>query len=167
MANELNFEQRHGGAPLPTQLRPNEVSRELQAKLWAGLHASMIEEEGESFYGPRDMGEAWRTLLLRWHVQVEHRAADEFTGDLASGMARVKTLIYRNDFAKLYTFLEFVARTSGMSEERDFIAFALEDARSAWRLMGKMIVPISSEQEGAAVAAALTEVDNSGRRLGR
>ena len=42
----LTFEQAEGIVPLPTQLLPKEVSRELSALLWAVVHASLNRTGG-------------------------------------------------------------------------------------------------------------------------
>jgi hypothetical protein len=138
-------------------MKREDISAELTAKLWAGLHLMMETNRLPVDFGNDAIGDRWRSLLYRWHVHIEHQASDEFNEDYSVTVRRVKALVYTQDFGKLYTFLEFIARDRDMTDERTYIEFALRSSRAAWRLVGKQIVPVSSEEEAGAVVAAVAE----------
>ncbi|MES2904350.1 MAG: hypothetical protein V4696_09220 [Pseudomonadota bacterium] len=162
MSEKLTFEQRHRHASLPGQLKADEVSRELQAKLWAGLHHSLSEAYVSMDYADGIIGHPWRQVLYRWHVTVLHKPADEFLKQHKYCVSLVKDIIYNAPLHRLFTFLEHVAGSEGMRSEANYLAFALEDSRAAWRLVEGQVVPITSEDQAKAVAGALSEVRSLG-----
>lgn len=113
-------------------------------------------------YGKDLIGSPWRGLLYRWHVQVEHRPSDEFDDRYDRSVNKVRSLVYTDDFAALYTFLEFIVRSPSMDLQRQYIARALKDARAAWRLVETEIVPISSPEQAQALTAAVAAVATRG-----
>ena len=162
MSDGLRFDQRYGVTPLPSQLRPHEVSDELKAKIWAGIHTCMTQVEKHRDYEPSTIDEPWRSLLYRWHVNIEHRPSDEFRSEFGYSVAKVKSLIYKVGWAKLYTFLEFIAADQHFVLEKRLIARALESGRAAWRLVGDDIVPVGSPEEAKAIGEAIAAVSSEG-----
>ncbi|MGA8170597.1 MAG: hypothetical protein WB816_07170, partial [Methylocystis sp.] len=70
---QLTFEQAEGVEPLPVQLLPKELTKQLRALLWALVYDSMKENlKYDHIYDP------WRSILYTYHVKREHLLADEF-----------------------------------------------------------------------------------------
>lgn len=162
VSDKLRFDQRHGAVTVPSQLRPHDVSDELKAKLWAGLHSSLENAIAYLDYSDARVKEPWRGLLYRWHVNFEHQPSDEFNNTHKYAVKKVRSLIYVDDWARLYTFLEFVVASSSFRNEARYIGAALQSARAAWRLVDNEIVPISSTEAGEAIVTALSEVTEIG-----
>ncbi len=69
----LSFSQAEGTEPLPSQLRLQEISQELRAKLWSVVYSSL---SNDIRYDNRIDGK-WRKVLLRKHTHVDHKMSDE------------------------------------------------------------------------------------------
>ena len=100
--------------------------------------------------------------MFAWHVAGEHKPADEFDNTAHSLIARVKRLIYVDDFVKLFSFLEFLLRSDIGGDLSKGISAALISSRAAWRVAEGLIDPVSSEFESQAVVNAIETVATSG-----
>lgn len=163
MADKLRFDQRYGGASLPTQLSPHELSDELRARVWAVIHQSL--EAGKRY--DRDSAEyrttwIWGTFLLKWHIEVDHSPSDEFKREYRPAVAYAKAILFQSDFGRFYTFLEMLAETEDLSAVSAQVAGALIDSRAAWRIIGTEIMPVTSDEQAKAISAALQVVSKHG-----
>jgi len=80
----LTFEQAEGAEPLPSQLRPRELSPELRALLW-DLFFEVIELGDHRF-----LPDHWKRLLYKFHVEREHKPANEFNDSASVHTQKLK-----------------------------------------------------------------------------
>ena len=156
--DRLRFNQRIGTAPIPSQLKRDELSVELQARVWAVLYSSMKEAKVVVDYGSSVISGSWRHALYAWHVYVLHQPADEFSSDYAHSVAAVRAIIYSVDYTWFFTFIEHLVRINEFPSELNKIAFVLGDCKAGWRIVGDEIVPFTSEEEAQTVSEALSEI---------
>jgi hypothetical protein len=119
--------------------------------------------------GNAELKGAWRAVLYDYHVNVEHKLADEFDGRQRLVVVPIKNIFQTGDYVKIYGFVEFVlrnARRPNMFYEA--ITIALEDTRSPYRVLdGDTLVPIASSEEADAAAMAIRALAASGVDSGR
>jgi hypothetical protein len=70
----LTFEQAEGAEPLPSQLKPKELLKELRALLFEAIWLSM---KGGLYIDDEMFGD-WRDIAYDFHVLRRFRPADEF-----------------------------------------------------------------------------------------
>jgi hypothetical protein len=60
---QLTFEQAEGAAPLPTQLRPGEISPPLRAKLWEPIFDHLLfTKQSAGYVGAVFLGSPWSRI---------------------------------------------------------------------------------------------------------
>ena len=159
----LTFSQAEGIDPLPTQLKPRFLSKEIRARIWVVIYAALKNELSaeRDIYGNRyQIGGAWLNVLSRWWVLVDHKMIDEFPLSYEYWISDLKKKISSDSYNRVFDFLEYALRQSPPPTglERG-LADALIEGRSAYRLIdGDMIVPLALEGETTAVSKALSDV---------
>lgn len=152
---DLTFAQREGAAPLPQQLQLREISQELRAALWAIIYSQFQDAKRHRDYREAALGEPWHEVMLRWHVNHEHKMLDEFKDSWLHNVELAKTII-KGDYVRVLDFIEFVVRDRACKQNvREAVARVLENRRSAYRLLDRTIVPITSDEQAVAIEASL------------
>jgi hypothetical protein len=140
----LTFEQAEGAAPLPAQLKPKEISRQLRVKLWHVLYAHMHGSvDRNSFCGD------WENVLFDMHVDYHSRMPDEFNNNARFIIAELKTIFETGDYITVFGTLQWFLRHARcplwLSEQ---ISGELAAAGAAYHVVdGDTIAPIGSEAE--------------------
>ena len=75
---QVTFEQAEGVEPLPTQLKPKELTPALRAGLWHVLHQHLARARQFNENAPPTLRDQWLQMLYDRHVWKLHRPADEF-----------------------------------------------------------------------------------------
>ncbi len=151
----LTFEQAEGLVPLPTQLKRDEVSKELRAKLWAYIYG-VLAPEYHNILGQRGR---WYAILLDVHVLRDHYRIDRF--NVNGSVDRVGDLIEKGRYDKVYGWLDFVIKHDQCPH--DFIAKVaaiLSECRSGYRVIDGTLWPLSSDEENTAVINAVSAVSS-------
>jgi hypothetical protein len=156
---KVTFAQAEGVEPLPSQLQPREVSRQLRALLWRVLHEEIGNYTGHSRdgYGRLDpwLNKPWKSILFDWHTLHEHEFADEFRNDAAKLKDGIKSIVARGDYIRLFEFLQFVIRHRlAYTTLIKSLEGALTAGRAAYRIIDRTIMPIASSEEVATVQNA-------------
>jgi hypothetical protein len=163
---KLTFEQAEGVEPLPSQLQLKEISPELSARLFELIHNEFNRSSRyvDTFSGKWVLMEPWMNVLLRYHIERLRLASDEFISDLRPNLARIKKIIFGNDYTQIFGFLQFALRTR--LPDRAFIdelKRVLLVSRAAYAVVeNDTIVPITSEAEGQILIKALSDLSLSG-----
>ena len=154
-----SFSQVHGLAEMPTQLVHKQLSRELRAHLWRVIYPSMLSCRTVKVQRYVLTGR-WMTLLIDYHVEVNHAFVDDVTNGFEKNIEFVKELIQKGPYNKIFDFLQFFLRKAYLFDDlREDIEYVLIDCRSAYRLVdGDTIVPLGSEQEMATVVKAFSDL---------
>src|SRR5262245_54795064 len=112
MANEhedrkrLTFEQAEGAEPLPSQLKPKEVSPELRARLWQIFHQRLVDDRGPFIQ-----------VLKDWHVARRFGATDEFIPKYQYCLFQMKSIFMEGDYLQLFGFVQWVLRHPAKPDE--------------------------------------------------
>ena len=67
---KVTFEQAEGLEPLPTQLKPKELSAALRARLWYVLHHGLKEATHHSEFDKPTIEGPWLTILFEMHMRI-------------------------------------------------------------------------------------------------
>src|SRR5215469_17820581 len=95
----LTFEQAEGAEPLPSQLKPREISPELRARLWQIFHQRLVDDSG-----------AFIQVLKDWHVVRSFRPADEFIPKYQSCLIQMKPIFMEGDYLQVLGFVQWLLR---------------------------------------------------------
>jgi hypothetical protein len=149
---ELSFEQREGLVPLPSQLQRGEISAELRAKLWAYVHPLIYNQINALSDG---IGQ-WHEILKDVHVQRYHARIDQFNGVRA--FQSLGEMFASFPYGYVYGWLDFVMKhPKSPGDFRSRVGAILKEGRSAYRVIGGIIVPLTSDQEREAFEKALAD----------
>ena len=160
--DSLTFSQRHGLAPLPSQLRANELSNELRAKVWALVHAFLETGKTPGARAYLLVGKP-AAVMQGWWVFGEHRPIDEWSKLFPTQVKNIKEILYGPKYNKVLDFLEYLLKSEDVpSSSKVCIAKTFEDCRSSWRVIEHMFVPVATQEEGKAVVSALAQVSADG-----
>jgi len=163
MPRRLTFRERQGFSPLPPQLRTDELSQELRARLWA-LYYSWFEDEDNVQYGPagRYLDSDALRFAKHWHVAGEHKPLDEFSSSLNAFTVGLKQRFFARDFYPLFDLIEFSLSSQWFPVERkELIPEELERCRAGWRVIDRQLVPVASDDEAAAIAEGLSSLEGA------
>lgn len=152
---KVTFAQAEGAAPLPSQLQLRQISRELTSRLWFAIHGLMKHylRENDHNYDTKLTGK-WLQLTRDWFLR-EHGFIDEFNPDGAYQIARIKKIVTSENYIEVFDFIQHILRGPYVDDTfREYVAKALIDTRSAYRVIDNTIMPIGSEEEATAVTNA-------------
>src|SRR5262245_22458872 len=90
---KVTFEQAEGVEPLPTQLKPKELTQALRAALWFILHHH-LEEATQPVESSRPvLRDPWRGILHTMHWRRNHLPVDEFTNHAEPNIKALKRVV--------------------------------------------------------------------------
>lgn len=161
---KVTFEQAEGVEPLPTQLKPKELTPRLRAALWdvvfQNFNASTrhIEMVGSVLVDP------WKTILYDKHVVRDHRPADEFSNRPRDHIEPLKRIFMTGSYLEVYGTLQFIFRLP--ASHRHFarqIGAILKACRAGYRLADddRTLLPVASEEEAAVALQAFKSLNTS------
>jgi hypothetical protein len=156
----LTFEQAEGAAPLPTQLKLQEVSQELRALLWEVFHVSMSRCLIWSPRGRPVLAAHWRLIMQSKHVTRDHRMADEFDEAFEGLVAQAKRIFVAGNYVELLGFIQWVMRSGTCPPNIPHdVEVAFRTSCAAYTVLdGDTIVPIGSEVERETLERAFADV---------
>lgn len=160
----LTFAQAEGAAPLPSQLAPKVLSKELRAGLWALVHKSLLEDRVIRA-GSYVIGSDWGEILRRAYV-AGGGMVDEFNPKFEFVCSGLKKLFSDAKYVWVFDFLQRVLRDpSCPSDLPDDLQEALISHGAAYRIVDEdTICPISTEEEAENVLAAFAALASKGFR---
>lgn len=156
---KLTFEQAEGLAPLPAQLKPREVSRELRAALWHKIHSD-ISASKEKEFGYSVAGPPWRTILEDEYVYRQHKMIDDFKPNISLVLVGVRPTFERGNYAAIFGWLEFALKHPSCPDSfADDLEGLLRFTNAAYRIVDrKVICPIGSASEHDAIVRAFADL---------
>ena len=154
----LTFSQEQGLAPIPSQLKLGELSKEFRSVLWGYLFQE-LERTCINHYGDYYISGIWQQVLRDAHVFLYHKPVDEFDSSLKNLSATYKGLVWNGGFSEVFDLLQFIMRHP--SCEKEFLPELrgmLEYCKVAYCVLdrGPTIVPIGSDEEVKALVDAFT-----------
>lgn len=155
----LTFSQRNGLAPLPEQLKLNEVSE--QHRLLLCYHYTEHCRGKVGIYGAVD---DWLFTFTR-NAWVRHfnRLIARYDSSWAHWEKFIHGVLMSAEYNRLFDFLEFTLTDRWVPQDfKAEIISSFEESRSAYRVIDSQIVAIGQEKQGEVYLRALHEADNFG-----
>ena len=159
----LNFSQRSGLSPLPTQLKLGQLSKEVRSLIWNEIHSTVISSRRNVDYATSLLGRDWEQILRSFFVRELHKPVHQFSNILDIHIQELSDLIFTGQFNVVFDFVEFVLQhplcppslPSGINQ-------ALSDGRAAYRVVNtNTIMPIGTEAEAEAIQKAIWDAKSA------
>jgi hypothetical protein len=142
---------------MPRQLRTDELTQEIRAKLWAIIYSW---PDSLTTYGYLE--DEALVFARAWYVSGEHMPLDEFNTELRPFSGRLKQRFFQGDFTPLFDFIEFVISSRLIPAERkEMFAQVFEECLAGWRIVGEQLVPFASEEEAQAIGSSLAQLEST------
>ena len=152
------FSQRNGLAPIPPQLKLNEVSQELRRLLHYAILQDLEAGTGSGYSDPY-LKDRWKVLARDMWVRVQRQDPDTFSADLTRVRSSIKSALL-TPLPALFDFVEFLVRHPNFAEKsKAEVAQAFVDARVAYRVVDAVIVAIGTEEQAAAFVTAIADAE--------
>ena len=162
------FSVRTGFAQLPAP-QINSMNDELRTCLWNALYNSLnrgdLIDNSPVFRGPQTLNQTMAELCcLRLWVDFFNQSEDQFSVyDIIRSLA---SLFRRIEWYRVYDLIEFFLGLDIPPQDRAFCVACeccLRKHNSAYRICGRKVVPITSEQEIAEIDSAINSEHPSPR----
>lgn len=148
----MRFSERMGFKPASLSLQTDSMSAELRHSLWNVLHAYQINDNGKSDYVP--YSDRLRDLSGGAQFRFFKLPLDDLEDYSHQFIERIKRWFLRADFHQAYDFVEWLAQYKYVNDSdaftigfRETINRVLQEERSAYRLVGGHLAPITNEAE--------------------
>lgn len=157
---KLTFEQAEGLEPLPTQLKPKQLTQGLRSGLWFTLHLRL--QDATEPYDLTIQGD-WQAILLSHHVFRLNLPADEFNPSAKQQIASIKKTLFDGSYGEVFGLLQWILRHQHCpSDFADDVATILGINQAGYRLIDrKTFVPIASAEEAAIAKQAFATLNVS------
>jgi hypothetical protein len=163
---KVTFEQAEGLEPLPSQLRPKELTPRLRSGLWLILNDQIDRHISRIGY---KLDQPWKSILHNVHVFRRALPADEYDPSPFVQKEWLKPIFFEGSYDQVLGLLQWILRDERCP--RDFvqgIEAILKLNKAGYRLLDRdTIVPIGSEEEaevGRQAFAALSSSRFAGAR---
>lgn len=152
----ITFAQAEGAAPLPSQLEPKELSRELRALLFDVIYTSLSTYSN----GIGQLADPWYGIAYRLHVRYLYQPSNSFRKDTVHTSSLMKRICFEGDYIQVFDIIQQILRDEdvpdGFAEEIDAV---LEISRAAYRVFDSdTIVPVASDAEAENLRRALADL---------
>jgi hypothetical protein len=162
----MRFSQRMGVTPVKTALQRESMDDGLRNGVWNALEAFCWSKRAERAYGHSSGSDTtkggvffyflWRDFYKQPVDAIPHRPAER--------MSTVRAWFFGSEWHQVYDFLEFAANNFPFDypDQEEFLKFCndmLERELSAYRFVGGIVTPITSQEEMAAIEHALSTAD--------
>lgn len=161
---KVTFEQAEGLEPLPTQLKPKELSAALRARLWYVLHHGLKEATHHSEFDKPTIEGPWLTILFEMHIFRFHKPADEFRPYAKPLIEEMKSLIMNGSYSQVFGTIQWILRRPQCPHDLPkVIATVLRSCQAGYRLTddGRTLLPIASEEEAQIAEQAFAALNRS------
>ena len=158
---ELTFEQAEAAAPLPSQMALKTVHPRLRARLWDAIYTE-ARSEMEAHRLNNRLGEVWKKLSRKYAVERLNKLADQLEGTHDEFVEMIKPAFESNNYIRTLGVTEWIARHSINKDLAKAVERILREEQCAYRLIDGSIIPIASEEEGAAILAAAISLNAAG-----
>lgn len=160
--NYKPFSQRNGLAPIPPQLELGEVSKELRRLVSYYIDLEIRRGTKHGYVGSY-FNREWTRISEDLHVEFFKKSVRSFDVTPEKARSYLGELVQKADIGRLFDLVEFLYRHPLCSEEcKADLREAFVRSRAAYRIMDEMIVAVGTEQQGAAVEAAISDATQQG-----
>lgn len=158
------FSERMGIKPPKSVLQTESMDDDLRTGLWNALATCIWSRMGTKWISKHFHMSFLLSRLWRDHFK---RPLDELGDFWPATFEEIKDYFFACEWYEVYDFLEFVARNYGDPTDEEVVGdftdacnSVLKRELSAYRFVGSTIVPLTTEQEIAAVEGALAVPDS-------
>ena len=158
---KLTFAQAEGVEPLPSQLKPKEISKALRARLWLVVYKYLEADSYRSAgAGKPIFMDSWHEIFRSMHVDRDAGMIDEFKNDFHALTAKTKAVFADGDYIEIFGWLQYVFRhTKRPPSFEKLVDDVLEQERAAYRVVGRdTICPVGSEPERETIERAFVDL---------
>lgn len=159
--DSITFAQAEGAQPLPTPLALKEVSRKLRVRLSKLFLEQLEETRGyDTMFGSQSwISGCWEPILYDKHVYLDDNFVSNWTNKYSHHYEKLNNLFQNGSYIQIFDFVQFVLRHPKCPYRLDeAVESILRQTLSAYRVIGKTIIPMASEAEGAAVTQAFADL---------
>lgn len=166
----MRFSQRVGLAPATKLAQRESMDEDLRSSIWSLLtlhYWNMYRAPNDDFYGRSDYvdGSNLAPLITSMWLNYFKKPVDTIDQFWEHCLKRVRDHFFAAKWFQVYDFVEFVVAHGPPRSKDAFVGACnifLARENSAYRLVGDLVVEITSEQEIAEVDAALAKSDSFG-----
>src|SRR5258707_1049063 len=157
---KVTFEQAEGLEPLPSQLKPRELTQHLRAGFWLVLNDELDKSTVKHTWVLYD---PWKTILHGVHVFRRALPSDEFDPRTLQQKEWLKPIIFQGSYDQVLGLLQWILRHRACPHSfSEDIAAVLTMNRAGYRLIdGRTFMPIASEDEATVAAKAFATLSSS------
>ncbi len=149
----LTFKEAEGLVPLPSQLNLRKTSPTLRARLYGVVHDRLLKDRDNYSANLREKSLA---VMRHYCINKLGMMADELPRHRSKWLEYAKANYQADDYGKVFDFTQIFLRLMQEEDLSRQVSHILQDERAAYRLVdGDTIMPMSSEEEGAALNSAL------------
>jgi hypothetical protein len=150
------FSQRIGLKPIKI-VQKDSIDDALRSGLWDAFHLCLWKKYESPYPGTLARGNLYLLFQRYWH-QYFNWPLDILPQYFEGAHKIVREYFFKSEWNEVYDFIEFTANSAPDYLTEDFISFCnhiLERELSAYRLIEKRIVEITSEEEIGAIEEAI------------
>src|SRR5713101_8460819 len=160
---KVTFEQAEGLEPLPSQLKPKEMSQALRTGLWYVLHTYLSAATQHHEFARATLQDPWRTILFDLHVHRDNLPADEFSKEAEARIQKLKAIVLEGSYDQVFGLFQWLLRHPNCPH---YVARPVENIlkqnRAGYRLVDKRtFFPIASEEDAEVAARAFAALRSS------
>jgi hypothetical protein len=162
--SKVTFEQAEGLEPLPSQLKPKELSPALRASLWHILYQHLLAAVAHVDFSENVLRDPWQTILYDAHVFRDHLPANTYNPRSTKRIEELSTLFMTGSYDKVLGLLQFILRHQLCPQRfAGGIAGALQRCKADYRLADdrRTLMPIASEEEAEVARKAFVALNAS------
>ena len=160
MTKPLSFSQRMGLQPVKVNIQTTDMDNDLRVALWNDICETILKDYsyGQSVYEESDEG----MFLKKIWVDFYKSPIDEFSNSWHLWLTQLKKSFFNFKWNEVYDFLQFILDywpNDWLLKERFIPTFneTLQSELSGYRIVEKILVPITSEQEKEEIETALRD----------
>lgn len=163
MPKPLSFSQRMGIVPVEVNIQTDSMTDDTRIALWNVVCETVLSGyyHGQTFSDNSDLGKFTKNV---WK-DLAKAPLDEFSNSWSDWQSIIKTIFLKSPWNEVYDFIQYIVdywSDSWLLETRFIPLFnsTLETELSGYRIVGKVLIPITSEQEKNEIEEALRDTSS-------
>jgi hypothetical protein len=160
----LTFRQAEGIDPLPTQMKREEITPVLKARLWDVLYSQI--NPSRTLVGPytgfAQINENWALVLREEWIGRRGKLAHLFQDNVQIRVKDLSEIFQKRTAAEIFQLIQFLLRAGANDTFKSEVAAVLEMEQSAFRVVGgDTLMPTTSKEELGAIRSAFQDTSEN------